>query len=488
VVNTRTALKALAAGSLLLSTPLWLPRSVVALRVKVFAAVNGDEGITFPNSTVGADRFEQVYSHPAANGRSRGAALSDLFWYWLAPGADVHQEHLEAGTRYDEVARTTLSILAGPSAELSAAAARRTAAVLDEAVTGRVSLVRLRDLMMPVWAEFFYELVFHEPCPPYARRLIVDNAEDVINALKCTRTRHMRRRERLTRYLSRRIAAGEVAHELPRSLTERQHAYYLQGTFFNTAVVQMSEAMAHLLLVLARHRDVQERLAADPDDDRYLSNVMSETLRCYPLFGIAHRITTGEIDPGAGPTIPAGSVLLFNYAEYHATGYRDPEVFDPSRWDTLSAKEAHHIPFGVAANRSCPAWRLSPLVMRAATREVLSRFTLDSQVSHTRSIPHRAPALLVRRDEPLARWQTLGIRTFLRLRDSVEDVWRSSAQLGFGTWMVLDARRRRPAETFFATHDTQGRPLSEGSPGEGGTQGGSEGADAPRCPYTGDTG
>ena len=81
-----------------------LPQAVVALRMRVFTWVNGDEGIPIPGPLVDADHFVEVYSHPAANGRSRGAALSDLFWYWLAPGPHVHQEHLEAGERYDEVA------------------------------------------------------------------------------------------------------------------------------------------------------------------------------------------------------------------------------------------------------------------------------------------------------------------------------------------------------------------------------------------------
>ena len=458
-------LKQVTAGAVALVTPYWLPKAVVALRVKVFARVNGTEGVVVPNAEVGPDRFAELYAHPAANGRSKGAGLSDLFWYWLAPGPEVHQEHLEPGPRYDAVARATAAILAGSSTELTAAAARCAAAVLDELVPGEVSLVRLRDLMMPVWAEFFYELVFREPCPPSARRLIVDNAEDVINSLKNTRLRHMDRRERLTRYLLRRLAAGEVPHDLPAGLASPlDRAHYLQGTFFNTAVVQMSEAMAHLLLVLATRPAIQRRLAAHPDDDHDLGNVMNETLRMYPLFGIAHRITGADIDLGGGVAYPAGTVLCFDYPAYHASGYRDPGVFDPSRWDRLSARDAHHIPFGVAANRPCPAWRLAPLVMRAVTREVLRRFTLHSSVSHTRSIPHRAPCLLIRRGHvvPAARLGTA--LALLRVRDRWEDVGRSLAQLTLGTWMVLDARRLRPATTWFAHHDTQGRPTRTTAP------------------------
>ncbi|WP_329128739.1 cytochrome P450 [Streptomyces sp. NBC_01476] len=465
-------LKRLAVTAVALSTPYWLPKAVVGLRVKVFAKVNGPEGVVVPNEQVSPERFAELYGHPAANGRSRGAGLSDLFWYWLAPGPEVHQEHLEPGPRYDAVARTTSAILAGGSAELSAAATRCAAAVLDELVPGEVALVRLRDLMMPVWAEFFYELVFREPCPPQARRLIVDNAEDVINSLKNTRLRHMDRRAKLTRYLVRRLAAGEVPHELPAELaTLRDRAHYLQGAFFNTAVVQMSEAMAHLLLVLAARPGIQQRLAEHPDDDHELGNVMNETLRMYPLFGIAHRITTADIDLGEGISYPAGTVLCFDYPAYHATGYTDPERFDPGRWDRLSVKEAHHIPFGVATNRPCPAWRLAPLVMRAVTREVLRRFTLHSTVSHTRSIPHRAPCLLVASDHPLPRHRIAATLAFLRLRDRWEDVGRSLLQFGLGGAMVLDARRSRPAERYFARHDTQGRPL-ESTP-----------ATPPGCPY-----
>ncbi|WP_225809986.1 cytochrome P450 [Streptomyces spinosus] len=483
MLSRRTAAALAAGGALLLTSPAWLPGKVVALRTKVFARVNGDEAMLLPDATFGPDRFQEVYGHPAAGGRSKGAALSDLFWYWLAPGADIHQEHLEAGPRYDEVARRTLAILSGPSAELYEAAARHTRQALDAADTGRVRAVRLRDLMMPVWAEFFYGLVFEEPCPAEARRLIVAHAEDVVNALKCTRPRHMRRRNRLTRYLLRRLAAGDVPHALPAGLTRRQQAYYLQGTFFNTAVVQMSEAMAHLLLVLAQHPEVQDRVAATPDDDRYLTHVMNETFRLYPLFGVAHRITTADIALDGLPTIPAGTVLTFSYPDYHATGYCDPERFDPGRWATLSARNAHHIPFGVATNRPCPAWRLAPVVMRAATREVLARYVLDSPVSHTRSIPHRAPCLLLPRDRPVPERRRRVLRTALTVRDRAEDVGRSLLQLLFGTWMVLDARRTSPAATYFARHDTEGRPL-EGDHGSPGAAAGPAQA-AATCPHTG---
>src|SRR5262250_2490998 len=103
-------------GGLLLvaSLPYWLPAAVVRLRMRIFTGINGKEGIPVPGELVDASRFKQLYSSPAANGRSQGATLSDLFWYWLSPGPEIHQEHIEPGPRYDEVARTTRRILALP--------------------------------------------------------------------------------------------------------------------------------------------------------------------------------------------------------------------------------------------------------------------------------------------------------------------------------------------------------------------------------------
>ncbi|MEU3032971.1 cytochrome P450 [Streptomyces sp. PG2] len=445
----------------------WLPRAVVALRVRIFEKVNGDRVVTLPNATHGPEVFERVYAHPAANGRSAGAGLSDLFWYWLAPGPEVHQEHLEPGERYEDVAATTRRIVAGSSEELSAAASRALAGVLDDLPKGRVSLVRLRDLVMPAWAGFAYELVFKEPCPPRARELITAHAEDVITALKCTGLRHPRRRARLTEYLRERVAAGDVPHRLPASLSLPEQVHYLQGTFFNTAVVQLSEATAHVLLALAHHPRVQERVAADPGDDRYLTQVLDETMRRHPLFGIAHRITTDEIPLDEKTVLPAGSVVCFSYPDYHATGYERPEEFDPDRWIGLAAKDAHHIPYGVARNRPCPAWRLSPLVLRAAVTEVLARFRLDSTASHTRSIPHRAPCLLIPRGLAPEPRRLHALRCFVRARDAVEDVTRGVRQLVLGTVMVLHARRLRLAARYFEERPAGGCPVAHARGGEG---------------------
>ncbi|MFJ3306791.1 cytochrome P450 [Streptomyces sp. NPDC086549] len=439
--------------ALVAALPYWLPTAVIALRVRIFAWVGGEEGIRAPGREVPAEEFKQVYGHPAANGRSRGAALSDLFWYWLSPGPEVHQEHLEPGPRYDDVARSTRQILAGLSREQwTELVGRCTRRVLDELAgepSARVRTVRLRDLMTPVWAEVYYEVVFREPCPRHARELIVGNADDVVSALKCTRLRHMDRRARLTAYLRDRLAHDPPSVPLPSSLTQREQAYYLQGTFFNTAVVQMSEAMAHLLLALATHRPVQDRLLAGEEDPDFLDRVINETLQHFPLFGVAHRITSDDIPrPGRDP-IPAGSVLLFNYPEYQGSGRGR---FDPDRWLSADTRPAASIPFGVTANRPCPARGFAVLTMRIAAEETLRRFGLESSAEHTRSLPSRGPCLLLPRTgaaprRPARRWIRL---TAMRLGDRWTGVWRSLVQLVLGSYMVWDARRQGLCRNHFA--------------------------------------
>lgn len=439
----------------LASLPYWLPAMVLHLRTRIFTAINGEEGIAIPGHLVDASHLKQVYSHPASNGRSRGAALSDLFWYWLAPAPELHQEHLETGERYEEVARTTRRILATSRKTAEERASDCTIRMLGRADIRKARLVRIRDLMMPVWAEFYYELVFGEQCPPAARELIVRNADDVVTALKCCSLRHMERRHRLTRFLIEKVRSGRVQHALPEHLSSEQQALYLQGVFFNTAVVQMSEAMVHLCMVIAQHDEVQARVAANLQDDRYLDRVITETLRVYPLFGISHRITSADICLDGGSTIPQGSVLCFNHPEYHRAGFADPERFDPDRWEHLSPHDENYIPFGVAANRPCPASGLAPVTMRAVVREIVKRCALYSSASHTRSVPNRGPCLLVSRRDGMSERSRKFLLLWMRTRDRWEGVWRSLVQLVLGTYMVWDARRLRLCASYFEGQPAQ---------------------------------
>ena len=440
--------------AVLASVPYWLPPLVVILRNRLFIAINGEEGVSIPGELVPPSEFKRVYSHPAADGRSRGAKLSDLFWYWLAPGPEIHQEHLEPGPRYEEVAKTTKRLLRVSPQESGELARRCIERAISRSPHPAPRLIRLRDFWMPIWAEFYYELVFQQTCPDEARELIVANANDVVTALKCCGLRHMDRRERLTRYLLGKLEAGELPAVLP-SFSREERALYLQGAYFNTAVVQMSEAMTHLMLVIAEHEAIQARLT-ERDEPDYLERVIQEVLRVFPLFGISHRITSDEIVLDERTRIPAGAVICFDHARYHRHGFDDPERIEPDRWLALATKEASYIPFGVAANRPCPAQAIALATMRVAAGEFLKRYRLASSVHHTRSIPNRGPCLLIPHAIRYSRWRLKSTLLWLRFRDRWEDVWRSLLQLVLGTYMVWDARRKRLCERYFVEHKDRG--------------------------------
>jgi hypothetical protein len=145
-------------------------------------------------------------------------------------------------------------------------------------------------------------------------------------------------------------------------------------------------------------------------------------------------------------TLPKGSVLLFNYLAFQRTGPAADDQFDPDRWRTLKRAEAHFIPYGVTANRACPARGSAPVMLRAATREVLRRFTLASTVAHSRSLPSRGPAYLT----PAGVAGPGPVRlAAMRRADRWAEAGRSLRQLVLGTYMVVDARRQRLCATYF---------------------------------------
>ena len=261
----------------------------------------------------------------------------------------------------------------------------------------------------------------------------------------------MKRRDRLTAFLVDKVEQGALASSLPDLGSTRQQALYLQGVFFNTAIVQMSEAMTHLLMAVAKHPTVRERLLADPDDDRYLNAVINESLRQYPLFGVAHRIASNEIVVDERTRIAKGSVLCFNHSDYQRSGFEDPDRFNPSRWDQLHGRDATYIPFGVTGNRPCPAQAVALTTMRITAREFLMRYDCASSAAHTRSVPNRGPCLIIPRPWRGSRMPRRVLLGVMAVQDRWEDVWRSLVQLVLGTIMVLHARRLRLCQRHFET-------------------------------------
>ena len=413
-------------------------------------ASNGDEGVAIPGRTVGASALQAgLLASGRGRPQPRRGAVGPVLVLAVArardpPGAPRAGPALRRGRAHHAPAAGPAARggggvgggLHGQGARRAAGhrSAARPAARPDDADLGRVLLrARVRRALPAARARAdrrqrerrrhraqVLRPAAHGPAPP-AHAFLVDRLEH----------------------------GPEPQQPLPGGLSTRERALYLQGTFFNTAVVQMSEAMAHLLMVLAQHHDVQERAgrrarrrAPPRPRDRRDAAPVSAVRHRPPHHVRGHRGRRAH-DP---PRLRA----LLQLPRLPPNRLRRPGALRPERWESRSHRDAAFIPFGVAGNRPCPARGMAPITMRAAAREVLRRFALASSASHTRSIPNRGPCLLVARAarrEPRLRRRLL--LAFVRVRDRWEDVWRSLVQLVLGTYMVWDARRLRLCQRHF---------------------------------------
>eukprot|EP01116_Phalansterium_solitarium_P018492 TRINITY_DN490_c0_g1_i11.p1 TRINITY_DN490_c0_g1~~TRINITY_DN490_c0_g1_i11.p1 ORF type:complete len:503 (-),score=169.66 TRINITY_DN490_c0_g1_i11:381-1889(-) len=456
------------AFALVASLPFWLPQQVIRLRFWLFARINGPEGLQLPNETFGPETFKWLYGQPAVRLRSiqRGVGLSDLFWYLLAPAHDIHQEHCETGTPlYASVASATRKVLSpNTSEQLTALANKYAERMFSEQTADGWRVVRLRDMYFPMFEKMFYELLFKEEMPEGLEKLYVGSADNVITALKGSTLRDMPLRDRLTAHLEDKLKAGACKGIFDDVLTLREKALHLQGVFFHTGCVQISEAAAHLTLAIAQHPAVQKRLQTADESGEYLDMVIAEALRVWPLFGVAHRITSEDVVTPEGITLPGGTVCCFNYPKFHHIGFDNPDSFVPERWgDGPSARRAasapggtngdmNYIPFGMKVNRPCPAQHISMVWLREVARVAVKRASFHSAVDHVRSMPDRGLAIVEGQSTPLPWWKRSTLLAWLALQDHVEGLGRSFVHLVLVTYMLWDSRRKALAYNYWQKH------------------------------------
>jgi cytochrome P450 len=148
-----------------------------------------------------------------------------------------------------------------------------------------------------------------------------------------------------------------------------------------TALVAGHETTASSLAFafeqLARRPEVQERLAAEPDDDRYLEATINEVLRLRPVLPNAEpRLVKQEVTIG-GWTYPPGVVLIASAALVHHDPkiYPEPYAFRPERFLDTKPGTFTWIPFG-GGRRRCIGASFALLEMRIVLRAAAERFTI----------------------------------------------------------------------------------------------------------------
>lgn len=186
------------------------------------------------------------------------------------------------------------------------------------------------------------------------------------------------------------LALKREAEANPDQLQKYKDLDYLvaQAAIFQTAGFETSSSTMTLTLYeVARNESIQDRLCQEitdyfGDEDHisyeriqempYLSQVVNETLRKYPIVGYAERQCAqpaeGErftLEPHSSMELPHGMpVYVSTIAIHHDPQYwPEPEKFDPDRFDPANRSNLNmdaYMPFGVGP-RNCIGMRLGLL-------------------------------------------------------------------------------------------------------------------------------
>ncbi|KAL3269989.1 hypothetical protein HHI36_009045 [Cryptolaemus montrouzieri] len=155
-------------------------------------------------------------------------------------------------------------------------------------------------------------------------------------------------------------------------------------------------AISMLLVLLANHKDIQEKvekeilkvLGSKPrpvnHEDlpklEYLECCIKESLRLYPSVPTIGRIAGEDFTTSTGYQIPKGTILMLHIFDLHrdATVFPNPEKFDPERFSPENMSKRHpfaYIPFS-GGPRNCIGQKFAMWEIKALICGILQNFRL----------------------------------------------------------------------------------------------------------------
>ncbi|XP_025264319.1 cytochrome P450 4C1-like isoform X1 [Camponotus floridanus] len=166
------------------------------------------------------------------------------------------------------------------------------------------------------------------------------------------------------------------------------------------------------LLLLAEHKDIQERVRLEVDDVMqenggklnmrslqnlsYLDRCLKEALRLYPSVPTLSRYTGDDVKLQSY-VVPAGSILVLNIYAVHRDSnfWPNPDVFDPDRFLPEKIENRHpysYLPFS-AGPRNCIGQRFGLLEMKAIVAPLVHNFYLEP-VEYLKNIQFKADIII----------------------------------------------------------------------------------------------
>lgn len=428
-----------------------LKKRTATRRMAVFA--DGVKTVILPNPSISGKQVERLYAHEHARMKT-GTMARALINYWHYP-VDCHQENLEDAALHATLAKATDKMLALPLKRVHELLEGPLADLDKWLPTGRTATtLRLRDALFPISAKVFYSMVFGVDCPPETAQRISLSTLNVLKTIKGLTMLKARRRLRAFRAIRAELERQgqcpqffETDAEAGVNLTLDIKAKHLQGVIFTTGVIQVSEFASHALVALAQQPEMIERILHGADSDRFLENVMTETLRMYPLVGVTNRVLKEDIVLDDGSTIKRGMQLLFDFESHQRCEYKAAEQFSPERWRGTKVSEANFMPFGVGYRR-CPAERIARAMAKEMVLAVLRRFKVHAPVEHSRMLEGGGLCYLTRRDqpEPSPRKARL-LHTYIKTRDTLEQFSYQATKLINLPRIARAAQRAKLPET-----------------------------------------
>lgn len=145
-------------------------------------------------------------------------------------------------------------------------------------------------------------------------------------------------------------------------------------------------ALAWILIELARHPEVEARVAAAPPEDAYAGRVVKEVLRLYPPSWIMARIALEDDVLPSGAPVAAGARVHISPWVVHRDPrlWRDPDRFDPDRFrEEASAERPRYayFPFG-GGPHVCIGESLATAQILAVLATILARWRLTLVPGH----------------------------------------------------------------------------------------------------------
>ncbi|XP_032677792.1 cytochrome P450 4C1-like isoform X1 [Odontomachus brunneus] len=156
-------------------------------------------------------------------------------------------------------------------------------------------------------------------------------------------------------------------------------------------------AICFTLLLLAEHKDVQDRVreevntVMEQSEEKltmtslqnlsYLERCLKESLRLYPSVHFISRVTAEDVPLNSSYIAPAGTIIHLNIYDVHRDPnfWPNPSVFDPDRFLPEKIHSRHpysYLPFS-AGPRNCIGQRFAMLEMKAMIATLVRNFYVE---------------------------------------------------------------------------------------------------------------